>query len=157
MFVLCCRMALYSFIKYFFIAIGLLFSGAAAAQTASGTMAITISNAQRGTSLIRVGLYNKASDFPDQDKVYWAAEYKPSVTGSTKISIPNLPVGTYAVAIYQDLNGNKDLDVNFVGYPKEPFGFSKNFKPKIGAPSFSDCSIAVRQSSVTSFSIKLLR
>ena len=36
--------------------------------------------------------------------------------------------GDYAVAIIQDLNENEKLDKNFLGIPKEPYGFSGKWK-----------------------------
>ena len=48
--------------------------------------------------------------------------------------------GRYALAVYHDLNANEVMDKNFVGIPKEPYGFSTNFRPKFSAPSFEDCA-----------------
>ena len=66
-----------------------------------------------------------------------------------------LPPGEYAVGLMHDLNENGRIDKNWVGYPSEPFGFSKNFKPMMGAPKFGDCSIDLRQGSQR-IEIKLL-
>lgn len=46
-----------------------------------------------------------------------------------------LPVGWYAVSVVHDENSNSVLDANFLGIPKEPYGFSNNPKG-IGKPSF---------------------
>ena len=42
----------------------------------------------------------------------------------------NLPEGDYAVAAIHDENSNAKLDKNFLGIPKEGFGFANN--PKVG-------------------------
>ena len=51
---------------------------------------------------------------------------------STKIS--NLQPGIYAVKFFHDSNSNGKLDMNWMGIPKEGFGFSNNaygmFMPK---------------------------
>jgi uncharacterized protein (DUF2141 family) len=52
----------------------------------------------------------------------------------------DLDPGRYALAVYQDLNGNDVLDKNFIGIPKEPYGFSNNFRPRFSAPKFEDCA-----------------
>jgi uncharacterized protein (DUF2141 family) len=36
----------------------------------------------------------------------------------------SLPAGEYVIAVYQDTNGNNDLDSNLFGFPKEPFGMT---------------------------------
>lgn len=51
------------------------------------------------------------------------------------ISFEDLQPGKYAVAAYHDINNNEKLDRNFVGIPKEPYGFSG--KKGFGTPNFS--------------------
>ena len=89
---------------------------------------------------ITVGVFAE-STFPAIGK----AKYERSIVGNGKnVSLTfELPNGYYAVAVYQDLNSNNILDKNFLGIPKEPYGFSKNFKPGMSAPDFSDCSFAL--------------
>lgn len=52
----------------------------------------------------------------------------------------DLEPGSYALAVYHDLNNNQVLDKNFVGIPKEPYGFSNDFRPKFSPPKFQDCA-----------------
>ncbi|MBC7867312.1 MAG: DUF2141 domain-containing protein [Gloeobacteraceae cyanobacterium ES-bin-316] len=51
-----------------------------------------------------------------------------------------VPYGKYAITIYQDLNGNGEADMNFLGIPKELIGFGNNYKP-FGEPKFESSSI----------------
>lgn len=51
-----------------------------------------------------------------------------------------LEPGKYALAVYHDLNDNSVLDKNFVGIPKEPYGFSNDFRPRFSPPTFEDCA-----------------
>ena len=51
--------------------------------------------------------------------------------------------GTYAIAIFQDENGNGKMDKNFFGVPTEPYGMSNNFRPRFSAPKFNDCQFHV--------------
>jgi uncharacterized protein (DUF2141 family) len=55
-----------------------------------------------------------------------------------------LPHGEYAFVVFQDLNANGKLDVNFFGYPKEPFAFSRPFHPTFRAPKFREISFQCR-------------
>lgn len=50
-----------------------------------------------------------------------------------------LPTGQYAVALFQDRNGNGELDTNFFGAPVEPYGFSNNVRPRFSQPGFEAC------------------
>lgn len=58
-------------------------------------------------------------------------------------TIKNVPSGRYAIAIYQDMNGDKKLNKNFLGIPKEKYGFSNNPNSKFGLPDFSDCIVVI--------------
>ena len=61
--------------------------------------------------------------------------------------VSGLPSGWYAVAIYQDKNGNGKLDRNVFGMPLEPYGFSNNAHGVMGPPSFGDARFQLTGSS----------
>ena len=54
-----------------------------------------------------------------------------------------LPNGTYAIGIFVDTNDNNEMDRNFLGVPKEQYGFSNDAKGSFGPPSFKDASFTV--------------
>lgn len=54
-----------------------------------------------------------------------------------------IPPGKYAVAVIHDENGNHKLDRNFLGIPKEGFGFANNPKVLLSAPPFQTAAIQV--------------
>jgi uncharacterized protein (DUF2141 family) len=67
-----------------------------------------------------------------------------------------LPPGRYAVSVYLDENGNRKLDTNWLGMPKEAVGVSNNPRGRMGPPRFED-SVFVHGSSAETISIKLVR
>ena len=64
-----------------------------------------------------------------------------------------LPYGEYAVTLFVDFNGNKKLDKNFLGIPKEQYGFSNNVMGKMSPPTFNQAKFAI--SGPTTQNIKL--
>ena len=58
---------------------------------------------------------------------------------SMVISFSDIPEGQYAVSLFHDKNDNNKLDSNFLGIPKEKYGFSNNASSKFGPPPFIDC------------------
>jgi uncharacterized protein (DUF2141 family) len=52
----------------------------------------------------------------------------PAAVGEVSYTFKDLKPGTYAVGVFQDENNNGKLDTNFLGIPKEGFGFSNNLK-----------------------------
>jgi len=51
-----------------------------------------------------------------------------------------IPAGTYVIGYYIDVNENEKLDTNFIGIPKEEYGFSNNARGTFGPPSFESAS-----------------
>lgn len=58
------------------------------------------------------------------------------------VEIHGLPEGDYAVAVYQDMNGNRQLDRWFGLVPREPYGFS-NDVGRFGPPSFNSATVSI--------------
>jgi uncharacterized protein (DUF2141 family) len=90
-------------------------------------------------SKVNVGLYRAEDNFPKRE-----GTYKHHIVAGTHDTIKvkfEVPFGTYALAASHDLNGNNKLEKNAFGYPEEPFGFSRGYRPTIRAPRFADCSI----------------
>lgn len=63
--------------------------------------------------------------------------------GEGLANLSTIPYGTYAVKVFHDENSNGKLDTNFVGYPKESFGFSRDAMGKFGPPSFEEAKFEV--------------
>lgn len=61
------------------------------------------------------------------------------VSWSTELVAP----AVYAVAVYHDLNGNRELDMRRIGGPREPYGFSNNARGVFGPPGFDDAQITI--------------
>lgn len=105
-----------------------------------GDLGLEISNVKSGGGKVYVALYNQPETFPTKGKE--AMGQAVAATGEqVTVVFRGLPPGMYAVAIFQDLNGNGKFDKGFFGFPKEPFGFSNNLKPRLSAPSFNSASV----------------
>jgi uncharacterized protein (DUF2141 family) len=69
--------------------------------------------------------------------------------GTTQLVFENVTPGTYGIQLMHDKNANGDMDFNFLGIPKEGYGFSNNAKPRLSQPSFQRISFAVGDATVT--------
>lgn len=54
-----------------------------------------------------------------------------------------LPYGEYAITLFIDFNGNKKFDKNFLGIPKEQYGFSNNVMGRMAPPTFDQAKFVV--------------
>ena len=73
----------------------------------------------------------------------------PAQVGETTVVVKGVPPGKWAVLAYQDENGNGELDRNFIGMPKEPYGFSRDARGKFGPPDFEQAAIEVGEAQAT--------
>lgn len=68
-----------------------------------------------------------------------------NVSGTNVETTLELPEGDYAITAFLDENRNSRLDLNFLGIPKEMFGFSNNPKILTGAPGYQECDFSVKK------------
>jgi uncharacterized protein (DUF2141 family) len=87
---------------------------------------------------------------------------KETMSGSMAVSasqmqlvFEHVPVGVYAMVAFQDIDRNKKLKTNLIGYPKEPFGFSRDAKLKFGPPDFDDAKVEVTNGKTVRVTITL--
>lgn len=103
-------------------------------------LTVEIQNIQHNNGRVFVALFKSGNGFPS-GKPMEGKELTPN--GRNAHATFSLEPGEYAVAVFHDENGNGKLDKRLMGIPKEPYGFSNNFRPKFSAPKFSDCLIKV--------------
>ena len=105
---------------------------------------IAIPNLKSREGEIQIGIYNRAEAFPHVDEQFRVVYL--DVAGFAGIcKVKDLPAGEYAVALMHDENADKICNTNFLGIPKEGYGFSNNVKPVFAAPSFKDCKILLNR------------
>ena len=107
----------------------------------AGTLIVTINNIKEAGE-IHVAVYDNAEAFEaDRGEKGGAA---PGITdGTIEMVEPGsvtyvyeLPLGTYAIGIFHDVNLNNKMDNNFFGIPREQYGFSNNARAFLGPPAF---------------------
>jgi uncharacterized protein (DUF2141 family) len=87
------------------------------------TLTIKVENINPVQGNLMAGVFNNEKTFPDE---YFKGQII-KITGTTMtVTFADLPKGSYAVSVYQDLNENEELDKNIFGVPKEKYGFSNN-------------------------------
>jgi uncharacterized protein (DUF2141 family) len=110
------------------------------ADAQTGTIHVEITGIKASKGLMSIGLYADEKGFPDNGKQYKGKDVE--VTGPTVVyTFEDVPLGTYAIAIFHDANSNDKLDKNFFGIPKEGYAFSNNVFGAFGSPpDFKDAA-----------------
>lgn len=101
----------------------------------AGELTIKVSNIDPIEGEIYIAVYNNSKDYMNIDAAVFR-KIMPVTAETEIIVIEGIPEGKYAIAVFQDINGNGELDTRGAGIPKEPFGFSNNARGKIGPPKY---------------------
>ncbi len=138
--------------KYIFTLLFISFNYWSYAQT--GTVILNVQGIQvsKGGE-ISAGIFKK-ENFPKVGKQLIGKEVAVSAT-QMQIVFDNVPVGTYAMVAFQDIDKDKKLKSNFLGFPKEPIGFSRDAKIKLGPPDFNDAKADVQPNTTLTITIIL--
>jgi uncharacterized protein (DUF2141 family) len=126
----------------FLLALGGILSAAFSVQHQPNELEITLKEV-RHDGMLMVGLYKEKEGFAKTDKAYRRLTYKAHGESTVSLKFSGLEKGTYAIALFQDLNNNGKLDKNLIGIPTEPYAFSNNVKPRFSAPAYDDCKFSV--------------
>lgn len=105
-------------------------------------LTVNISDVNQGKGHVMVGLYSGEEAF-NQGKTSFGSRVKAD-NEQEQVVFKDLPAGEYAIKIYQDENSNQKLDFNFIGIPKEGYGFSNNVG-RFGSPKYQETKFRVEE------------
>lgn len=126
----------------------------AQAQSASCTLVVHVDGFRNHKGDLGVTVFNSPEGWPENnDKAFHHEGF--SFSGQEATARLQVPAGRYGVAVLHDENSNHKLDRNFIGFPKEGFGFSNNPKVNLSAPSFGTAAFQVN-CPATEISINLI-
>lgn len=104
-------------------------------------LAVTINDIEHQSGELYFALFTKSDTFPDTSPDTKGI-ILPIEQSSVTAHFTNLPADDYAIAVFHDQNNNQELDKNFFGIPKEPYGFSDN-TTQLKPPSFDEAKITL--------------
>lgn len=122
-------------------AIGIACVGAICTPAIATDLIIKVDGIREARGTIRLELDGSAAAWDKKEKPT-ALGSTPAVLGVVTYTFKGLPPGRYAVGVYHDANDNGELDMNFLGIPKEDFGISND--PKLmRKPTFEESHVDV--------------
>ena len=119
-------------------------TGEPPATNPTASLRVTVTDLRNAKGHLRLGVFNSSKGFPRSrdGALMWkslpAAAYERAFT-------LDLPPGRYAVVVLHNGNGNKNLNENFLGVPKEGYGVSNNPKPRYRAATFDEAAFELTQ------------
>jgi uncharacterized protein (DUF2141 family) len=108
---------------------------------ADAGLSVTVTGLKHDGTELRCALFSKPDGFPTEAAAIATAAG--TISGGKGVCrFESAPVGTLAVASYEDANGNKKLDTNALGMPKEALAFSRDARVRFGPPKFDAASFS---------------
>lgn len=109
---------------------------------------LTIENIPKVEGEIRIAIFDSEEAYNSKENPVYAIVL-PVESKTISWSETGLPYGNYAIAVYHDKNENGELDTNFLGIPKEAYGFSNDARGKFGPASWKDAKFEVNAENVS--------
>jgi len=118
-------------------------------SASAGVLRVEIGGFVEITGKVMIAVFDDAEHFLSKSGGA-VKKLRAKVTGAEmSVTIADLPPGQYGISIYHDENGNGELDTNFLGIPKEPYGFSNNARGFAGPRKFDATLITVTEQETT--------
>ncbi|WP_084165811.1 DUF2141 domain-containing protein [Dyadobacter crusticola] len=129
------------FLRSSFIVLCGLCSGAANAQNTE----ITITGIKTSKGQIVLKIFTDEKSFDQEKPVKTLTFDKQKLKDNTLVVKCDLAPGIQGISLVDDENKNGEIDKNFVGIPKEGFGFSNFFMEKMKKPTFQDFKTEIKK------------
>ncbi len=115
---------------------------AARAQEALGDLTLSFPGLATKSGKVMIAVYDSAQGWAAGKAARVAVASASDAEPSAKIQA--LPTGTYAVRVFQDIDGDGKMSKNPFGLPTEPYGFSRDAMGAMGPPTFDEAAFEVK-------------
>jgi uncharacterized protein (DUF2141 family) len=109
----------------------------------TGSHTVIVKNLDNKKGNVFIGWYNSAQTYMNVNKAVLKKIVPVKDKAEVAVTFDQVNAGTYAIAVFFDVNGNGSLDKNFLGIPKEEYGFSNNIMPVTRSATFKEASFSV--------------
>lgn len=117
-------------------------------EASRGRLTVVVSGLESDEGRVVIALLDSADSYENEDRAYRDTRAQPS-GGTASATFEGVEFGAYAVKVFHDENGNGKLDTNFIGIPKERFGFSNNVMGRFGPPDFEQARFVLDRPELT--------
>jgi uncharacterized protein (DUF2141 family) len=118
------------------------------ASSGPASLTVRVLGLRSDEGKLALALYDSEESFDTRSGAVTTDRIAP-VDGAVSWEVREVSPGTYAVAVYHDLNGNGKLDRSAVGVPTEPYGFSNDARGSFGPPGFRKAAFEIGPGTTT--------
>lgn len=122
------------------VVIGVIAAGARAwaqDQKGNGVITIHVTGLRNNKGVVVCTLCSSPEGYPNDCKNQETVK-APIASQKAACVFPHKAPGDYAATIFHDEDSDGKFKRNFLGIPKEGFGFSNNYRPTVRAPTWDE-------------------
>lgn len=123
---------------------GLLFICLASYIQAQRVAEIKVTDIRSAKGKILLNVFKDNASYDDEKPYKKLTFDKKEIINGTLVLHCDLEPGVYGFTMVDDENDNGKIDKNFIGIPKEGFGFSNFFMEKMKKPTFDDFKVDLK-------------
>ena len=129
-------------------ALALTLAPAVSEEPERGSLTVVVVDLENDEGQVVIALLDSAEAY-EEDMVAFREAMPKISERKVSVTFEDVPYGTYALKVVHDENGNGKLDTNFIGIPKEHFGFSNNAMGRFGPPDFEQTKFVLESAHMT--------
>jgi uncharacterized protein (DUF2141 family) len=106
-----------------------------------GRVEITMTGFKGAEGQVLVALFLDEGGWPDGGASVFATEVVAISDGRAFAVVEDVPAGPFAVSVFHDTDGDRELDSGALGIPSEDYGFSADARNPFGPPKFEEARL----------------
>jgi uncharacterized protein (DUF2141 family) len=121
----------------------------------SVAISVTIKDIKTPSGQILMGIYKDDVSFDKEIPYKKVQAFKTKISNGTLQIEVKLETGKYGISLMDDENFNGKMDYNFLGIPKEGFGFSNYYHTGLTKPKLNSFAFEVLENKNTKVEVKM--
>jgi len=118
-------------------------------------ISVTIKDIKTPNGQILMGIYKDDVSFDKEIPYKKVQAFKTKISNGTLVVEVKLEPGKYGISLLDDENFNGKMDYNFIGIPKEGFGFSNYYHSGLSKPKLKSFAFEVIENKNTKVEVKM--
>jgi len=118
-------------------------------------ISVTIKDIKTPNGKILMGIYKDDISFDKELPYKKVQAFKTKISNGILLVEVKLEPGKYGISLMDDENFNGKMDYNFIGIPKEGFGFSNYYHSGLSKPKLNSFAFEVIENKNTKVEVKM--
>lgn len=121
----------------------------------TGEVEVSVNGLGDRKGQVLVALFLDGEGWPGDQTRAFATAVLPIDGTSVATRFDRVPAGLFAVSVFHDEDGDRELDTGLFGIPSEDYGFSRDARGTFGPPGFDDACLDLEAGETKAIAIEV--